>query len=148
VTKPKAKTKGKTKTSGKSRAVLWTFALFVYGAGLWMFLTALAPQILELMRKLGVWEGLAIAGLAYMALLLLVPGLISAKFKKTPFGKITFAWGILALGIAVFVAPVQTWMSDRGSFVPALVWGPDSAVVQRVVVEKLKWGEGWKKRPV
>ena len=100
------------------------------------------------MRKVGVWEGLGVAAFMYCVLLLLPPLLIKMKFRKGRFGQLTLAWSFLALCATAFLAPVSGWMNDRGSFVPALVWGPESAVVQQVVVEKLEWGEGWKKRPV
>ena len=127
--------------------MLWMMADLAYLTALFIFLTVAGPYILELMRALGVWAGLGIAATVFLLGLLLLPGLVAWKVKKARFGQMCLAWCVLLLATTFAVAPVGHWVRSRGSFVPALVWGPDSAVVEKVAIKTLGLGEEWKKRP-
>ena len=99
------------------------------------------------MRWAGVWQGLGGALVGFLLALMVVPGVLSFKVKKASFGKMCLVWSILVLGLLMGLAPLGDWFKDRGTFVPALVWGPESMVVERVVTEQIGWGDGWKVRP-
>jgi len=119
----------------------------LYAAALTLYLTATGPHILELMRVIGSWEGLAVALCLFLVALVLVPALVAWKVKKAKFGKVCLAWCVTTLLAVGFLAPTGRWVKERGSFVPALIWGPNSGVVQKVFVDTMGLGEGWKERP-
>lgn len=137
----------KDKKSRKLRLVFWAFALGIYGVVFALYLTYLGPYVLELMRWAGVWKGLGGAVVGFLLALTMVPAILTLKLKKAAFGKTCLMWAILILGLLAGLAPVGDWFEDRGSFVPALLLGPESVVVERVVIDKIGWGDGWKVRP-
>lgn len=125
------------------------FLVLVTLISVWVtvLLTALANLILELMRWIGPWLGLGMAASGLVVALLVVPALGKKRYPKRSLTTLVAIWCGLQLSILFLFFPVGRWFRDRGSFVPSLLLGPNQAVVKRVVVGGLNWGEDWKLRP-
>ena len=136
-----------TKKRGGFPLLLWLIALIVYSACLLVFFTFRSASTLEMMRQYGVWEGLAATMIVFLGLLCLPPALVKARVRKAPYGKVCLVWSILTLVLTFQFAPVSDKFRDNGTFVPALLFGPNSKFVNLVAVEKLHWGDEWKNRP-
>ena len=127
--------------------MLWMCALVVYATSLALYLTFVSTPTLEFMREVGVWGGLGASLAVFLVALCLPPALLKFKFRKIPFGKACLAWSVLCLGLTLKFGSVGPCFKERGTFVPALIWGPDSKIVKKVAIQKLGWGEDWKLRP-